>query len=109
MASFSIKPKRKIGEIEISEEFINIYKKILLSGAKKYFGEWVEFNSNTKIVETIILGELRNIVTYGHPYCPCRPEKIRDNICPCVPAKKELERDGICHCRLFVNPEKYSR
>ncbi|MHA1616488.1 MAG: ferredoxin-thioredoxin reductase catalytic domain-containing protein [Candidatus Njordarchaeales archaeon] len=105
--SFGIRGIRKVGEIEISDEFLATYKKLLLKAAKKFFGEWVEFNSNEKIVEGIIMGELRNMVEYGHAYCPCRVEKIREHICPCEPAKKELATQGICHCRLFINPKIY--
>lgn len=95
---------RKVDDIEISDDFITTYKKLLLKAAKKFFGEWVKFNSNQKIVDAIIMGELRNIVQQGHAYCPCRPQKIRSHICPCEPAKEELQKEGMCQCRLFVNP-----
>jgi len=98
---------RRIGDIEITDEFYETFKKVLLMAAKKYFGEDVEFNPNEKIVETIILGLLRNMTTFGHMYCPCRIEKIRQHICPCQPAKEELATKGICHCRLYINPKIY--
>jgi len=103
--SFSIKPK-KVGDIEITDEFIQIYKKLILSAAKKVFGECVTFNNDERIVETIIMGELRNIAMFGHAYCPCRPQRIREHICPCEPAKRELDEKGICHCGLFIKPKK---
>jgi len=101
--------ERKIDDIVITQDFLNTYKKILLKAAKKYFGEWVEFNPDERIVESILFGELMNMIKYGHAYCPCRLEKIREHICPCEPAKKELETNGICHCRLFINPQKYKK
>ncbi len=105
--AFSIGPRRKVGNIEISDEFVSTYKKLILAAAKKYFGEWVEFNKNEKIVDAIVMGELRNIVNHGHAYCPCRPQRIREHICPCEPAKEELQTEGICHCKLFINPKIY--
>ncbi len=36
-----------------------------------------------------------NEKTEGH--CPCRLERIPDNICPC----KEFRETGICICNLF--------
>jgi len=100
---------KKIDDVEISDEFVNTYKNLLLKAAKKFFGEWVEFNPNQKIVDTIVMGELRNMVQFGHTYCPCRPQKIRQHICPCEPAKEELQKEGICHCRLFINPNIYKQ
>ena len=108
--AFSYGPSKKVHKIEgmeIPQEFIETYKKILLQAAKKFFGEWVEFNPNERIVESLIISEIRNMLKYGHAYCPCRIERIREHICPCEPAKEELERDGICTCRMFIKPDVY--
>lgn len=99
--------KAEVEGIEISEAFIEDYKKILLKAAKKFFGEHIEYNSDDRIVRSIILGELRNLVRYGHSYCPCRIQRIREHICPCEPAKEEIKKDGICTCKLFVDPNIY--
>jgi len=101
------KEKIKVGDLEVPKEFIETYKKILLKAAKKFFGEQIEYNSNERIVESIIIGEIRNMVMYGHAYCPCRIQRIREHICPCEPAKEELKRDGICTCKLFIDPNIY--
>lgn len=93
--------------LQVSDSFIEEYKKILLQAAKKFFGDWVEFNPNEKIVNSLIRSQLNNMIKYGHAYCPCRIEKIREHICPCEPAKEELQKQGICHCKLFINPKIY--
>jgi len=107
MAVFGIGQKLVIGDISVDKNFIETYKKILLAAAKKYFGEWVQYNENERIVDAIIRGEIKNMINFGHAFCPCRTEKIREHICPCEPAKKELEEQGICHCKLFINPRVY--
>ncbi len=89
-------------ELEVDEGFVEEFKRILLAAARKHFGKNVRFNSDERIVNAIIKGLLRNMVQHGHMYCPCRVEKIREHICPCEPAKGEIEENGICHCRLFV-------
>jgi len=99
--------KVKIGDLEISKEFIETYKTLLLQAAKKFFGEHIQFNPDEKIVNSIIIGELRNMIMYGHAYCPCRIQRIREHICPCEPAKEELKKDGICTCKLFIDPNIY--
>ena len=64
-------------------------------------------NPNKKIVERVINGLLTNERKFGARYCPCRkvkgiPELDRKIICPCVYHKEEIERQGHCHCLLFV-------
>lgn len=105
--AFSVRGPKKVDDIEITEEFLETYKKLLLKAAKKFFGDWVEYNPNERLVNSLIISEFKNMVKYGHAYCPCRLEKIREHICPCEPAKEELMTQGICHCRLFINPKIY--
>lgn len=38
---------------------------------------------------------------FGEYYCPCRVQRIPENICPCVHAPGEIEKDGHCHCLLY--------
>jgi ferredoxin-thioredoxin reductase catalytic subunit len=45
----------------------------------------------------IVNGLKRNYEKYGAPYCPCKVDKVPDNICPC---KDHIER-GTCICGLF--------
>ena len=35
---------------------------------------------------------------FGKRYCPCRPIRSDENVCPCVPFKEE----GDCVCKLYV-------
>jgi len=75
---------------------------------KKYAKEnGFKLNPNEKIVDSIIAGLKRNEEKYGERYCPCRKitgdkEIDKKIICPCVYHKEEIEKDGHCHCRLFV-------
>ena len=75
---------------------------------KKYAEEnGFKLNPNEKIVDGIIAGLKRNEEKYGERYCPCRrvtgdKETDKKIICPCVYHKEEIEKDGRCHCNLFV-------
>jgi len=73
-------------------------------------------NPDNKAFFRIIYKLLRNLDTYGEPFCPCRPldksnpEKIielnRDKICPCIYAEKEVREKGHCICGLYFSEEK---
>lgn len=65
-------------------------------------------NPDAKIVDRVVKGLVMRKMKYGHPYCPCRLvmgdfEKDKKIICPCVYHIEEVERDGECHCNLFVS------
>jgi len=77
--------------------------------AKRRYAESQGFalNPDEKVVDMIVDGLLENLGRHGAAYCPCRPvsgdrEADRKIICPCVYHRDELERDGKCHCLLFV-------
>lgn len=78
--------------------------------AEKYAREnGFVLSPDEKIVENILKGLLRNEEKRGARYCPCRlvsgdKEKDKAIICPCIYHRDEIERDGHCHCRLFVKP-----
>lgn len=64
-------------------------------------------NPNKKIVEAIakLLSEREEKL--GAKYCPCRRvtgdiAEDKKIICPCIYHKEEIEKDGRCHCGLFV-------
>lgn len=66
-----------------------------------------KLNPDKKIVDRVVKGLVMRKSKYGHAYCPCRIvtgdiEKDKKTICPCVYHKEEIERDGECHCNLFV-------
>ena len=66
-----------------------------------------KLNSDESIVNMIIEGLNKNLEKHNRPYCPCRvvtgdKENDKKIICPCVYSPKEIERDGICHCQLYV-------
>jgi ferredoxin-thioredoxin reductase catalytic subunit len=44
----------------------------------------------------------RNYDKYGHSYCPCKVDKIEDNICPC----KDFRETGKCICGLYLSGQE---
>lgn len=80
---------------------------------RKIIEEYVTYSSyklnpDTEIVDMIVNGLLMRKVEFGYAYCPCRlvtgdTERDKKIICPCVYHVEEIERDGECHCNLFVN------
>jgi len=64
-------------------------------------------NPNQKVVNFLIKSLLEKEKKYGKRYCPCRRIKKsqKENekiVCPCIYHKEEIEKDGHCHCFLFV-------
>lgn len=57
-------------------------------------------NPDESRVKLILDGLKRNEDTYGARYCPCKIDKVEDNICPCT----DYRETGICKCRLFIKP-----
>jgi ferredoxin-thioredoxin reductase catalytic subunit len=78
----------------------------------KQYEEYAEqkgfkLNPNEKIVEGVVKALLLREETLGERYCPCRKaigdeEEDKKIICPCVYHEDEIEKDGHCHCNLFV-------
>ena len=66
-----------------------------------------KLNPNEQIVDVVLAGLKRNEEKHGERYCPCRRvtgdrEADKKIICPCIYHKDEIEKDGHCHCNLFV-------
>jgi len=64
-------------------------------------------NPDQEMANSLIKALLEREKKYGARYCPCRvvsgnKEKDKKIICPCVYHKKEIKKDGHCHCFLFV-------
>ena len=64
-------------------------------------------NPNSQIAEGIVRALLMKEESFGERYCPCRKmtgelEEDKKIICPCIYHKEEIEKDGHCHCNLFV-------
>lgn len=80
----------------------------LIKKSEKYAeSKGINLNPNKKIVEGIAKGLLMNKKKHGEIYCPCRivsgnKEKDKEIICPCIFHLEEIEKQGHCHCRLFV-------
>jgi ferredoxin-thioredoxin reductase catalytic subunit len=67
-------------------------------------------NPDSATVEHVVVGLVRNLVTAGRAYCPCREVtgdavKDRANICPCPQHRADIARDGFCECGIFVSAE----
>ena len=57
------------------------------------------YNENREIVDAIRAGLKKK-----DGYCPCRLEKIEDNICMCKEFRDQIadpEFEGYCHCMLY--------
>lgn len=66
-----------------------------------------QLNPNEKIVEGVVRGLLAREEKFGQKYCPCRrvtgnAEEDKKIICPCIYHKDEIQKDGHCHCNLYV-------
>lgn len=64
-------------------------------------------NPDDKMVERVVKGLVMRTMKFGYAYCPCRlvtgdMERDKKIICPCVYHVEEIERDGECHCNLFI-------
>ena len=64
----------------------------------------ISLNENEKIVNAVKEGLKR---TGG--YCPCRIERIPENICMCEEFRNQIKDpfyEGYCHCRLYYKSLK---
>lgn len=67
----------------------------------------INLNPDEKVVEAVVKGLIAHQEKNGELYCPCRvltgdKEEDKKIICPCVYHLDEIEKDGHCHCMLFV-------
>ena len=58
--------------------------------------DWALNEDGARVLRTIE-GLRRNFKKYGAAYCPCKIERIEENICPC----KEHLTTGKCICGLY--------
>ncbi|MFA5561366.1 MAG: ferredoxin thioredoxin reductase catalytic beta chain [Eubacteriales bacterium] len=59
----------------------------------------IRYNENPEIVERIREGLKRKDL-----YCPCRLQRIEDNLCMCKEFRDQIADEnfeGYCHCRLY--------
>jgi len=69
----------------------------------------IQFNPDTDHVDQIMTGLAMRLRKHGRAYCPCRlPTGDRKEdakiTCPCRWHREEIERDGMCRCKLFTAP-----
>jgi ferredoxin-thioredoxin reductase catalytic subunit len=55
-------------------------------------------NPDKNIVNLILSGLEKNGEKYGYQYCPCKVQKIDDNVCIC----KDMREYRECCCKLFI-------
>jgi len=89
------------------QEEIKIRKMINDYAAHSHY----KLNPDTKTVDRVVKGLVMRKIKFGYAYCPCRlvmgdAEKDKKIICPCVYHAEEIEREGECHCQLFVGDKK---
>ena len=59
----------------------------------------ITFNKDIKIVNAIREGLIKK-----QGYCPCKLQKIEDNICMCREFREQIAGpnfEGYCHCTLY--------
>lgn len=62
----------------------------------------LKLNSNEDLVKNVKEGLKKNFNDYKKFYCPCKIEKNRENICPCLSLQDDIVNKNRCGCRLFV-------
>jgi ferredoxin-thioredoxin reductase catalytic subunit len=67
-------------------------------------------NPDPVTVNHVVAGLTRNLLRWGHWYCPCREvtgrvKEDRMNICPCPQHHADIAREGVCECGIFVSRE----
>ena len=69
---------------------------------------WV-LNPDAEFTKDLVEGLNTNWNRYGYFLCPCRDsdgsrEADAKVICPCAPARKDVEELGHCFCALYLDP-----
>ena len=65
----------------------------------------IRLNPDDYRVTLVMRGLQRGFEMYGDYYCPCKPLKLPENICPCVDHLDDIKKDGACKCRLFLSAD----
>ena len=65
----------------------------------------IEINADTERVQKVIGLMTMNYLSEGNYFCPCKQSHPLDNekdvLCPCPEIKQEINKDGMCFCKLF--------
>ena len=86
-----------------NHEFDILFKRYQTHAKKNGF----YLNPNKKITKHLLATLIEQKKKYGKEYCPCRritknKEENEKIICPCIYHKEEIEKQGHCHCFLFI-------
>lgn len=55
----------------------------------------------TEHAPNVIDSLMKQSEKHGEYYCPCRVQKIKDHVCPCIHVHDDIKKKGHCHCLLF--------
>lgn len=61
----------------------------------------IEMNS-VDVLERLLKAENNLIKKKGLPYCPCKIDHSRDNVCPCIDCVDEIKVSKACCCYMYV-------
>jgi len=59
--------------------------------------------------DAAMVAKLRQALAARGGYCPCRIQRIPDNVCICREFREQIadpEFEGFCHCRLYWKDRK---
>lgn len=86
-----------------------------LRRVRKFVASYVEkgpyeLYPEPEVVENVVQGLADNLVAHGRMYCPCADveeskKKGSRMVCPCVPHRADIARQGYCDCALFASAE----
>ena len=71
-----------------------------------------KLNPDAGMVNGLVAALTYNRLKYGKMFCPCKPEHVKENICPCKPygeyigSEERIKNEGVCYCGLFVKGDK---
>lgn len=68
----------------------------------KKYAESIGFTIDHYMEEVVVKGLEFNKEHFKVRYCPCKLQRLPENVCPCV----ELRHQGTCTCGLFVKPKE---
>ena len=82
-------------------------RKFVMSYVRK--GPYVLY-PDPAIVANVLEGLGDRLERYGKMYCPCATieealGRGQELVCPCVPHRADIERQGYCDCALFASKD----
>ena len=64
-------------------------------------------NPDKERIEKVVGLMTMNLTAEGDYYCPCKQshplDRDKDVLCPCSEIEEEIDKDGMCFCKLFFS------